>query len=72
LGKYLGKEPIFEENAEPENDRALNNNASKMFDIFGYPDVPMKRLIRWQAEWLLSGGRVLNKPTHFEERKGKF
>jgi len=75
LGKYLGKEPIFEEsddNTSQPNDAALINNASKMADIFGYPDVSIGTLIRWQAEWLLAGGRVLNKPTHFEERKGKF
>jgi len=75
LGKYLGKAPIFienEDNTPRPNDAALINNASKMADIFGYPDVSIGTLIRWQSEWLLAGGRVLNKPTHFEERKGKF
>ena len=75
LGKYLGKDPIFVEsndNTSRPNDAALINNASKMADTFGYPDVSIGTLIRWQAEWLLAGGRVLNKPTHFEERKGKF
>jgi hypothetical protein len=71
LGIHLGIEPIFEE--EPQaDDKALINDASKMFGIFGYPTVSMDTLIRWQAQWLLDGGRVLGKPTHFEERKGKF
>ena len=39
---------------------------------FGYPRVPLDTLIDWQAQWLLDGGRTLNKPTHFEERKGNF
>ena len=41
-------------------------------ELFGYPEVGLRQLIRWQAEWLLDGGRILNKPTHFEERGGKF
>jgi len=71
LGKYLGIEPIIEE-PERASDHALINNASKMCELFGYPEVSLSQLIRWQAEWLQSGGRVLGKPTHFEQRKGKF
>jgi hypothetical protein len=25
-----------------------------------------------QAEWIVQGGRALNKPTHFEVNDGKF
>jgi hypothetical protein len=71
LGKYLGREPVFVE-TENDGDEALINNAAKAFSLFGYPKVTMGTLIRWQAEWLLDGGRILNKPTHFEQRKGKF
>ncbi|MBR6523846.1 MAG: NAD(P)-dependent oxidoreductase [Clostridia bacterium] len=69
LGEYLGKEPIF--SGEEGNDAYLND-ASAAMEIFGYPSVPMKTLIRWQAEWILDGGRGLGKPTHFEERKGSY
>ena len=69
LGKYLGKEPIFEN--EPGTDAYLND-ASLAMETFGYPAVSAKTLIRWQAEWLLDGGRTLGKPTHFEERKGSY
>ena len=69
LSKYLGKEPIFEN--EPGTDAYLND-ASLAMETFGYPAVSAKTLIRWQAEWLLSGGRTLGKPTHFEERKGSY
>ena len=69
LGKYLGKAPVF---TGVESDRAFLNNASRCMERFGYPSVGLSELIRWQAEWLLSGGRILNKPTHFEERAGKF
>lgn len=69
LGKYLGKEPIFE---GCEGNDAYLNDASAAMELFGYPSVPIKTLIRWQAEWLLDGGRGLGKPTHFEERKGSY
>ncbi len=69
LGDLLGRAPVFE--GQPE-DRALLNNAGHCMRLFGYPDVSLDMLIRWQAEWLLSGGRTLNKPTHFEEREGRY
>lgn len=69
LGEYLGKTPIF---AGDEGPDAYLNDASLAMETFGYPSVSAKTLIRWQAEWLLDGGRTLNKPTHFEERKGKY
>ena len=67
--RYLGKTPVF---TGAESDMAFLNNASRCMERFGYPSVGLNELIRWQAEWLLSGGRILNKPTHFEERAGKF
>ena len=69
LGKYLGKSPIFE---GEEGDTAYLNDASRAMEIFGYPDVCAETLIRWQAEYILDGGRTLNKPTHFEERQGNY
>ncbi len=69
LGEYLGKEPIFVN--EPGTD-AYINDASLSMETFGYPTVGIKTLIRWQAEWILAGGRSLGKPTHFEERKGSY
>lgn len=69
LGKLLGREPIFE---GQESDIAFLNNAGLAIETFGYPTVSINTLIRWQAEWILDGGRSLGKPTHFEERKGSF
>lgn len=69
LGGYLGKEPIFENDNGTD---AYLNDASLAAELFGYPSVSAKTLIRWQAEWILDGGRSLNKPTHFEERKGNY
>ena len=69
LGKYLGKEPIFE---GEEGNTAYLANAGKAIELFGYPEVGVNTLIRWQAEYILDGGRTLDKPTHFEERKGSY
>ena len=69
LGKLLGKEPVFE---GVEQGNAYLNNASRAMELFGYPEVSAETLIRWQAEYILDGGRTIDKPTHFEERKGRY
>jgi Nucleoside-diphosphate-sugar epimerases len=71
LCDYLGISPVIDFTGEEGND-ALLNDASHCFDVFGYPSVTLEQLIKWQAEWILSGGRSLDKPTHFEERHGNF
>lgn len=69
LAQALGMPVAF---VGEEADTAYLNNAGKMFAMFGYPTVPLNTLIQWQAQWLLSGGRSLGKPTHFEERNGNY
>jgi len=69
LGALLGREPVFD---GEETDVALLSNAGKCVKHFGYPEVGVEQMIQWQAEWLKAGGRLLGKPTHFEERKGNF
>jgi len=69
LGKLVGKEPIF---SGTEENNALLSDASKSIKMFGYPTVGIDEMIEMQAKWVLSDGRSLGKPTHFEERKGKF
>jgi hypothetical protein len=55
-----------------ESPTALLNNASKAAKLFGYPSVPLLRMIEWVAQWIELGGPSLDKPTHFEVRDGKF
>lgn len=73
LGEYFGKkfavEPIF---VNEERVTALLSNASKSHKLFGYPKVSLRQLIDWTAEWIENGGQTINKPTHFQERKGGF
>lgn len=69
LGNLLGRAPVF---TGEESNTMLLSNASKASAVFGAPSVTVDTLIQWQAEWLLEGGRTLDKPTHFEQRKGRF
>jgi nucleoside-diphosphate-sugar epimerase len=69
FAKRLGKEALFE---GTEADTALLNNATQSHQRFGYPTVPLLQMIDWTAEWVQLGGATWNKPTHFQERKGKF
>ena len=69
MAKMLDVEPIYEGEPQPN---AYLNNASRAMELFGYPSVSAYTLMRWQAEWLREGGRVLGKPTHFEERGGSY
>jgi len=55
-----------------EKPTALLNNAAKAANLFGYPTVPLLRMIEWTAHWIKIGGASLNKPTHFEVRNGNF
>ena len=48
------------------------NNAGKAHRTFGYPNVSLDQMIDWVAQWVQQGGSTLGKPTHFEEREGKF
>jgi len=54
------------------HDHSYLNDASKSFQYFGKPSLSPKELIRMQAEWIMQGGKSLNKPTHFEVDDGKY
>jgi len=69
FGKVLGQIPVFR---NQEQNTALLNNASESFRLFGYPRVPLKKMIEVVAAWVRQGGKTINKPTHFQERKGQF
>lgn len=69
FGELLGKEALF---CGESADASLFCDTGKMADLFGYPLMPLETMIKWQADWILSGGRSLEKPTHFEQRKGDY
>ncbi|RCS54064.1 NAD(P)-dependent oxidoreductase [Bremerella cremea] len=55
-----------------ETESALLSNSAKCCDLLGAPQISTETMIRWTADWLRQKGRLLNKPTHFEVRDGKF
>lgn len=69
LGKRLGVKPIFE---GTESETALLSNSTKMSSLFGYPKVSLGQMFDWVAEWVAQDGATWNKPTHFQERDGKY
>ncbi|RLQ94856.1 NAD-dependent epimerase/dehydratase family protein [Falsibacillus albus] len=69
FGKAFNKEVSFTNEEQPT---ALLNNSAKAHQLFGYPKVSLNQMISWIAEWVMEGGYVLNKPTHFQERQGAF
>lgn len=69
VGEVLGCEPVLSGEEAPT---ALLNDASRCHGLFGYPDVPLRRLVDWQARWCAAGGRMWDKPTHFQTRDGRF
>lgn len=69
FGAIFGVEPHFTGSEAPT---ALLSNAAKAQRLFGYPRVSLDQMIEWTAAWVEQGGALLNKPTHFEARDGRF
>lgn len=69
FGKLFDKESLF---TGEEQTNGILSNASKYFDLFGYPHVTLRKMIELTALWLKLGGETINKPTHFQERKGNY
>jgi nucleoside-diphosphate-sugar epimerase len=69
FAKRFGEEAQFD---GEEADTALISDARLCSHLFGHPWVTVQQLIEWTANWIKVGGSILNKPTHFEVRDGKF
>jgi nucleoside-diphosphate-sugar epimerase len=55
-----------------EHRDALLSNTERMRSTFSPPEVAVETMIRWIADWIRDDSPMLHKPTHFEERAGKF
>ena len=55
-----------------ESADALLSNTDRMRSMFSAPDVSLETMVQWIADWIRDDRPMLGKPTHFEERSGKF
>lgn len=69
FGRRFGKTPLLEGQEAPD---ALLSDAARAFAAFGYPSVPLARMLGWVGDWVARGGRSLGKATKFEVRNGRF
>ncbi len=69
FGRLFGSEPIF---AGTEAPTALLSNAALCHRLLGRPETSLEQMIRWVAHWVERGGQSLGKPTHYEQRDGRF
>lgn len=69
FGEIFGIEPVF---TGQERAESLLSCGQKGHELYGYPRRPIGTQIRAVAKWVQRGGEVLNKPTKFESRDGRF
>ena len=69
FGELMGKKPTF---IGEEAGTALLSNAAQCHRLFGYPQVSLETLIEWVAQWVMAGGELLGKPTHYATRNGRY
>lgn len=69
FGEAFGVRPAFHGSEERT---ALLSDASLCRSLFGSPSVSLDEMVERVAEWVRRGGAGLDKPTHFEERSGRF
>ena len=69
IGERLGKAPRF---TGEEGTACLLSDASSCFKTLGRPATSLDEMIANIVSWVASGKPVLNKPTKYEVRDGKF
>lgn len=69
IAARMNKPVAFE--GEPAESAWLNNSA-RAFGLFGYPAIPITRMLDWTADWVARGMPSLDKPTKFENRDGRY
>lgn len=69
FGERFGKSPKF---AGKERTTALLNDASRCHHLFGPLRVSVEEVMDLIVHWIAINGKMLDKPTKFEVRDGKF
>ncbi|MBN1998507.1 NAD-dependent epimerase/dehydratase family protein [candidate division KSB1 bacterium] len=55
-----------------ESETAWLSDASRCHTLFGYPKMDPDQVLQWTAKWIEKDMPILNKPTHYDTRNGKF
>lgn len=69
FGSRMGTKPVL---IGTEAETAWLVNTSQATRLFGYPLVPLYRMIDWVADWVARDMQSLGKDTHFDVRDGVF
>ena len=69
IGRELGKKPKF---VSHEAESALLSDASYCVRTFGHPQTSLEEMVSMIVRWVASGKEILNKPTKYQVRDGKF
>jgi nucleoside-diphosphate-sugar epimerase len=69
FGARLARKPVF---VGTEGETAWLINTAEATRLFGYPAVPLGRMIDWVADWVARDMQSLGKDTHFDVRDGVF
>ena len=69
FGERFGKAPVL---AGAESPDGWLINTTQAMRLFGYPGVPLAKMVDWQADWIARGLPSLGKDTHFDTRDGTF
>ena len=69
IGAIAGESPVF---VGTPSDDALIANVDRLAARLPYTALPLETLCEWAVRWIRGGGRLLNKPTKFEVRDGRY
>lgn len=69
IGDIAGMTPQLIGEEDPQ---ALIANVEALEALLPYSPLPLETLCEWAVQWIRGNGRLLNKPTKFEVRDGRF